>query len=183
MTTKYPLEPIYDRDISKLNHFLKGVIVFDRDGTLVEDAGQHNDPRRLKLRSGVFEGVTLLKRIGFGIAVASNQAGLETKKFTLADLTSFNQNLKMKLKIDDADGIDLIVICPHHESSNCDCRKPRNGLLEAIRLSGLGEPILFIGDTESDRIAADSSRIKFLNVDSSHVLEKIEDWIWTNGIS
>jgi histidinol-phosphate phosphatase family protein len=140
---KYPLEPLHDRDISTLKHFSKGVIVLDRDGTLVEDAGQHNDQRCLKLLPGVIEGVSLLKGMGFGLAIASNQAGLETEKFTLANLTEFNDALKIKLRVDYSDGIDLILICPHRDSTNCGCRKPKCGLLEAIRQSGLGNPILF----------------------------------------
>jgi histidinol-phosphate phosphatase family protein len=183
VSVKYPLEPLWDRDTSTLKHFPRGVVVFDRDGTLVEDAGQHNDPKRLKLRSGAVEGVSLLKGMGFGVAIASNQAGLETQKFTLANLTDFNEFLKMKFIVGDSEGIDLILTCPHQDSTNCGCRKPKNGLLEAIRESGLGEPILFIGDAESDRLAAISSNIEFCNVATSEVLEQIENWIRTNEIS
>jgi len=183
MNIIYPLEPLYDRDVSKLKHFPKGVIVFDRDGTLVEDAGQHNDPDRLSLRPGAVEGVFLLKAMGFGIAIASNQAGLETEKFTLSNLTDFNEALKKNFMDGNSEGIDLILICPHKESTNCDCRKPKNGLLEAIRKSGLGEPILFFGDAETDRLAATASSIEFRNVATSDILEQIENWIWTHELS
>lgn len=183
MSLAYPLEPLYDRDISKLKHFPKGVVVFDRDGTLVEDAGQHNDPTRLKIRPGVVEAISLLKALEFGVAVASNQAGLETGKFTLANLTNFNDALKMKLSVGKSDGIDLILVCPHQESANCGCRKPKNGLLEAIRQSGLGDPKLFIGDAESDRSAAISSSLEFLNVSAKDVFELLENWILTNELS
>jgi histidinol-phosphate phosphatase family protein len=183
MTINYPLEPLYDRDISALKQFSKGVVVFDRDGTLVEDAGQHNDPKQLKLRSGAVEGVFLLKAMGFGVAIASNQAGLETEKFTLANLTDFNETLKRKFMVGNSEGIDLILTCPHQNSTNCNCRKPKNGLLEAIRESGLGEPILFLGDAETDRLAAISSSIEFLNVANSEILEQIENWIRINEFS
>ena len=180
MTVNYPLKPLYDRDISKLKQFPKGVIVFDRDGTLVDDAGQHNDPNRLSLRSGAVEGVFLLKAMGFGVAIASNQAGLETEKFTLANLKDFNEALKEKFMDGNLEGIDLILTCPHQESTNCDCRKPKNGLLEAIRESGLGEPILFLGDAETDRLAAIASSIEFRNVATSEILEQIKNWVRTN---
>lgn len=183
MTVTYPLGPLYDRDISKLKQFTKGVIVFDRDGTLVEDAGQHNDPKRLYLRSGAIKAVFLLKEMGFGVAIASNQAGLETEKFTLANLTEFNNALKAKFMDGSSQGIDLILTCPHKESTNCDCRKPKNGLLEAIRKSGLGEPILFLGDAETDRLAAMASGIKFLNVATNDILEQIKNWILANELS
>jgi histidinol-phosphate phosphatase family protein len=180
MTLKYPLEPIYDRDVSKVRHFPKGVVIFDRDGTLIDDAGQHNDPNRLKLRQGALESISLLKSLGFGIAIASNQAGLETEKFTLANLKNFNEVLKMKLTIDGSDGIDLILICPHQESTNCRCRKPRNGLLQAIKISGIGEPKVFIGDTESDRLAAVSSSLDYIDVAAKDVFLQLEKWILAN---
>ena len=180
MTLKFPLEPLYDRDLSKVRHFPKGVVIFDRDGTLIEDAGQHNNPNRLKLRPGALGGITLLKSLGFGIAIASNQAGLETEKFTHANLTHFNEELKLKLNVDGTDGIDLILTCPHQESTNCGCRKPRNGLLEAIRVSGLGKPKVFIGDTESDRLAAISSSLEFIDVAAKDVFLQLEKWILAN---
>jgi D-glycero-D-manno-heptose 1,7-bisphosphate phosphatase len=183
MFLTFPLEPLYDRDVSTLKYFPKGVIVFDRDGTLVEDAGQHNDPTRLKLRPGVVEAISLLKALEFGVAVASNQSGLETGKFTLTNLTNFNDALKMKLNVGKSEGIDLILVCPHQESANCGCRKPKNGLLEAIRQSGLGDLKLFIGDAESDRLAAISSSLEFVNVNTEDVFEQLENWILANELS
>lgn len=180
MTLKYPFEPLYDRDVSEVSHFPKGVVIFDRDGTLVDDAGQHNDPNRLKLRPGALKSISVLKSLGFGIAIASNQAGLETEKFTLKDLTDFNEYLKLKLTVDGSSGIDLILTCPHQESTNCVCRKPKNGLLEAIRVCGLGEPKVFIGDAESDRLAAISSSLEFIDVAAKDVFLQLEKWILAN---
>ena len=83
---KFPAGPILDPETGNLPHFDKGVIVFDRDGTLVEDAGQHNDPARLVFCAGAVEAIAHVKALGFGVAIASNQAGLETEKFSLAQL-------------------------------------------------------------------------------------------------
>ena len=173
-TVKFPPGPILDPATVYLLHFPKGVVVFDRDGTLVEDAGQHNDPSRLVFREGAIDAIALVRGLGFGVAIASNQAGLETEKFSLDQLMAFNAEMKSQLAV--AGGIDLIAICPHLESSDCECRKPKTGLFEAIEGSGLGSPIVFVGDTESDQMAAQASKIEYLDVAHSNIFEVVQDW-------
>jgi histidinol phosphatase-like enzyme len=112
--------------------------------------------------------------LGFGVAIASNQAGLETDKFSLAQLMAFNAELRSQLAV--SSGIDVIAVCPHHESSQCGCRKPHTGLFEAIANSGLGAPVVFVGDTESDRLAAVASKIHYLDVANSNIFEVVQDW-------
>ena len=177
MTVNHSLEPIYDRNISKLKHFPKGVIVFDRDGTLVEDAGQHNDIALLKFLPGAAEAIKLLSEHGYGIAIASNQSGLESKKFNLSTLLEFNHALRVQLHTLVNADIDLIAVCPHLASSNCCCRKPEIGLLKGIEMSGLGNLRLFVGDTLSDKNAAKNFRLSFLLADGVNLAKKIEEWI------
>ena len=171
---KFPAEPILDYETSKVSHYPKGVVVFDRDGTLIEDAGQHNDLTRLVFREGAIDAIALVKGLGFGVAIASNQAGLETDKFSLAQLMAFNAELRSQVAV--ASGIDVIAVCPHHESSQCGCRKPQTGLFEAIENSGLGALVVFVGDTESDRLAAVASKIHYLDVANSNIFEVVQDW-------
>lgn len=173
---KFPAGPILDPDTGNLPHFEKGVVVFDRDGTLIEDAGQHNDGARLVFRDGAIDAVALVKRLGFGVAIASNQAGLETEKFSLDQLMQFNAQLKAQVRIEGVDGIDLIAVCPHHASSECQCRKPQTGLFEAIGHSGLGAPVLFVGDTKSDRQAAIASKIAYLDVAEGNIFDGVMNW-------
>jgi len=173
---KFPAEPILDYETSKVSHYPKGVVVFDRDGTLIEDAGQHNDVARLVFREGAIDAIALVKGLGFGVAIASNQAGLETDKFSLAQLTAFNAELQSQVGAKLSSEIDVIAVCPHHESSQCGCRKPQTGLFEAIENSGLGAPVVFVGDTESDRLAAVASKIHYLDVAHSNIFEVVQDW-------
>ena len=173
-TMKFPPGPILDPATVDLLNYPKGVVVFDRDGTLVEDAGQHNDLARLVFREGAIDAIALVRGLGFGVAIASNQAGLETEKFSLDQLMAFNAELRSQLAV--AGGIDLIAVCPHHESSQCECRKPKTGLLEAIEGSGVGVPVVFVGDTESDQMAAQASKIEYLDVAHSNIFEVVQDW-------
>ena len=171
---KFPPGPILDPATAELPHFPHGVVVFDRDGTLIQDAGQHNDLSQLTFREGARDAIALVKTMGCGVAIASNQAGLESEKFSLGQLMAFNAEMKSQLAV--AGGIDLIAICPHLESSDCECRKPKTGLFEAIERSGLGSPIVFVGDTQSDQMAAQASKIHYLDVATSNIFEVVQDW-------
>jgi D-glycero-D-manno-heptose 1,7-bisphosphate phosphatase len=177
MTFRFPLEPLFDRDLSNLKSFPVGVIVFDRDGTLVEDAGQHNQKSFLKLLPGVPEALKTLSELGFGIAVASNQAGLESEKFTPQILHDFNVSMRRVLQGQVGIDIDLIVVCPHLALTNCDCRKPKIGLLKAIEDSGLGKIKLFIGDSVSDEAAAKNFGVEFLHTDGGGLLNLTKQWV------
>ena len=180
---KFPPGPILDRKVADLPNYPKGVVAFDRDGTLVEDAGQHNDLDRLVFLPRAIEAVSLLSSSGFGIAIASNQAGLESEKFTLSSLERFNVELKRKVSQVGNAEIDLIVICPHLATSECNCRKPKPGLFNAIEASGLGTIRLFVGNSESDKYAAIHHNVEYIDVNSKDFISNIEEWIKNNGSS
>jgi D-glycero-D-manno-heptose 1,7-bisphosphate phosphatase len=183
MTVNYPLIPHYDRDVSSLQHFPKGVIVFDRDGTLVEDAGQHNDKSFLKFLPGAIDSIKILSNLNYAIAIATNQAGVESGKFKMDKVSEFNESLCAILREEIDAGIDLIAICPHLASTNCQCRKPKTGLLEGIEDSGLGKLKLFVGNSESDRKAAVDFRLEFVHTNGSDLLSRIKDWTGLHALS
>lgn len=176
MPVTFPLRPLFDRNLTSVKNFPNGVVVFDRDGTLVEDAGQHNLKAQLKILPGIPEVLKLVSESGFGIAVASNQAGLESEKFDLQTLLDFNSSMQRVLKQQANVDIDLIVVCPHLASRNCYCRKPRIGLLTAIEESGLGKIRLFIGDSETDAGAAKDFGVDYMQFDSINLVNSIKVW-------
>jgi D-glycero-D-manno-heptose 1,7-bisphosphate phosphatase len=176
MNQSYPAGPLYDRDISELKFFKKGVVVFDRDSTLIEDAGQHNKSETIKFLPGALEAVKFLASCGYGIAIASNQSGLESGKFGISQLMNFNNMLKKMIKDQTQVELDLIVVCPHLESSGCLCRKPKVGLLESIVNSGLGDIKVFIGDSKSDKLAAQNFGVEFLHADGTDLSIHVKNW-------
>lgn len=56
-----------------------------------------------------------------------------------------------------------IRICPHAPSAGCACRKPKPGMLLALS-RWWGEPaerVMYVGDMESDRQAAEAAGVRF----------------------
>tara|TARA_B100000686_G_scaffold343147_1_gene423457 strand:- start:334 stop:1419 length:1086 start_codon:yes stop_codon:yes gene_type:complete len=106
------------------------VIFLDRDGTLnVEPEDyQVDDLTKVALVPGVIPALLALKNEGYQFVMVTNQDGLGTDTFPQLDFDICHQHI---LDILASQGINFeeIFICPHTEEDNCDCRKPRTGLL------------------------------------------------------
>jgi D-glycero-D-manno-heptose 1,7-bisphosphate phosphatase len=134
----------------------KGLVILDRDGVINRDSNAFiKNTEEWQPLPGSIEAIAALAAAGFTLAVASNQSGIARGLFSQAALDAMHQ--KMLALIDAAGGrINKIVICPHSPDDDCDCRKPRPGLLEQLsayfETSLAGVPV--IGDALRDLEAA-----------------------------
>lgn len=140
----------------------RSAVFIDRDGTLTEEVGYVNHPRRLRVLPRSAEAIRRLNGVGIAAVVVTNQAGIARGYFSEEVLTAVNASLVSQLKEEGAH-LDGIYVCPHHPTEGeppyrmvCDCRKPRPGLLlrAASELGlDLGRSTL-VGDKPSDLVAA-----------------------------
>ncbi|MBL4819821.1 MAG: D-glycero-beta-D-manno-heptose 1,7-bisphosphate 7-phosphatase [Gammaproteobacteria bacterium] len=135
------------------------LVILDRDGVINEDSDDYiKSPEEWIPIDGSINAICELGRHDFIVVVATNQSGIGRGLFDEYDLARIHQ--KMCSAIEDAGGfIHGIFFCPHAPHENCNCRKPKTGLLSAIasefNLSLEGIP--FIGDSLKDIEAARSS--------------------------
>jgi len=136
-------------------------VLLDRDGVL-----NKKPPRAEYVRAwgdfewlpGAQEALKLFHDAGFRVIVVSNQAGIARGAMTETDLAAIHD--RMKEEAAQAGGrIDTIYYCPHGWDDNCDCRKPKPGMLfQAQRDHHLDlTRTFFIGDDERDAAAADAA--------------------------
>ena len=106
------------------------VLFIDRDGTLIRepDDQQVDSLDKLALVEGVVPALLKLRDAGYRLVMVSNQDGLGTDAFPQAAFDTC-QRFLLGLLQSQGIGFDDIYICPHLEVDNCDCRKPRTGLL------------------------------------------------------
>ena len=109
-----------------------GVVVFDRDDTLINDCGQHNNQALMHFNDSAIRTLRLIIQMGYGTALATNQSGLATGKFTLETMNAFHQNMQEGLMKFVGKPLDVLAICPHSKEVSCKCRKPETGLFQAI---------------------------------------------------
>jgi histidinol-phosphate phosphatase family protein len=126
-------------------------VLFDRDGTLVEDVPYNGDPAKVRLLPTAREAVALVRAEGLATGVVSNQSGIGRGLLTTADVHRVNQRADALLG-----GLDVWVFCPHTPRDGCDCRKPAPGLVleAAARLGVDPRRCVVIGDIAADVLAA-----------------------------
>lgn len=139
-------------------------IILDRDGVLNRKAPKAQyitswaDWEWLK---GSKEALINLKKAGYQIILVSNQAGIAREFMTHNDLADIHAHMIGELT-EHGGGIDKIYYCPHGWNENCECRKPKPGMLfQAQREYHLDlSKTWFIGDDERDEIAGKAAGMK-----------------------
>jgi len=129
----------------------RGLVLLDRDGTLIRNVPFLHDPAKVEILPGVIEGLVQLQAAGLRLAIVSNQQGIGLGYFTAQDFIAVNQALLRELG---ARGIRIsrIYFCPHSLADQCSCRKPAAGMvIRAMRdfKAAPGQTFL-IGDSDDD---------------------------------
>lgn len=132
------------------------IIILDRDGVINHDSPNYiRSPAEWIAIAGSLEAITKLNHSGFKVVVATNQSGVGRGYFSKDTLDAIHQ--KMQNELAKVGGhLDGIFICPHKPEDNCNCRKPKPGLLEQIQkyFDSQKSEMLFIGDAMRDLEAA-----------------------------
>ncbi|HJP04720.1 MAG: D-glycero-beta-D-manno-heptose-1,7-bisphosphate 7-phosphatase [Chromatiales bacterium] len=131
-------------------------VLLDRDGVINRDSPDFiKTPDEWVALPGSLEAIARLTKAGFLIGIATNQSGVGRGLFSIDTLWDIHQ--KMLAEIYAAGGfVTRIFFCLHTPEDNCDCRKPKPGLLyQAAELFACGfDNMTVIGDSERDLEAA-----------------------------
>ncbi len=106
------------------------VLFIDRDGTLIEEPAdfQVDSVDKVRLVQDVIPSLLELAARGFRFVIVSNQDGLGTASFP-ENQFSVCQAHMLALFSSQGLSFDEVLICPHLPEDQCECRKPRTGLL------------------------------------------------------
>jgi D-glycero-D-manno-heptose 1,7-bisphosphate phosphatase len=132
------------------------LVILDRDGVINHDSDHFiKSPEEWKPIPGSLEAIARLSQAGYRVVVATNQSGVGRGLFDMTMLNAIHD--KMCKAVAHAGGrIDAIFFCPHAADANCECRKPKSGMIEEIaaryKTSMAGVPA--IGDSLRDLVAA-----------------------------
>ncbi|MBS1169220.1 MAG: putative histidinol-phosphate phosphatase [Burkholderiaceae bacterium] len=132
------------------------LIILDRDGVINFDQESFiKSPAEWVPIPGSLEAIARLNQADYRVVVATNQSGIARGLYDLTTLNAIHQKMHAAALAVGAE-IDAIFFCPHGASDDCDCRKPKSGMLEAIarrydiKLKGVPS----IGDSLRDLQAA-----------------------------
>lgn len=107
-----------------------GFVLFDRDGVINRDLpGSVCSVDDFELLPGAADAIAAVNRKGYRVLVITNQACVGRGDVSAAELDAIHR--LMVEQVAAAGGvIDAIYVCPHTHADDCDCRKPRPGLIE-----------------------------------------------------
>ncbi|CAB1367410.1 D-glycero-beta-D-manno-heptose-1,7-bisphosphate 7-phosphatase [Denitratisoma oestradiolicum] len=132
------------------------LVILDRDGVINFDSDQFiKSPDEWVPIPGSPEAIARLNQWGYRVVVATNQSGVGRGLFEMDTLNAIHE--KMIRTVHQAGGrIDAIFFCPHTNVDQCDCRKPRAGMLEEIaaRYNADLTDVPAVGDSLRDLQAA-----------------------------
>jgi imidazoleglycerol-phosphate dehydratase / histidinol-phosphatase len=129
------------------------VVFIDRDGTIIVEPPdeQVDSLEKLELIPGAIQGMRMIQDRGYVMVMVTNQDNLGTKKYP-AGKYKIVQNKLMRLLTGEGIRFEKIFICPHNSKDNCNCRKPKTGLVkEFIRKNAVDLSRSYVfGDRETD---------------------------------
>ena len=183
--------PIAEVNMSKIDLEWNGAIAFlDRDGVLNFGSPNYiNSPEELEIIPGAKQAIKELRKLGFRIAITTNQSAIMRGLWGEETIHSIHKKLQEELGM-----LDVLMTCPHRNRDMCNCRKPRPGMLnqasQIIRgkshdtVNWWGEkpqPIhpldLMVGDRNSDMGAGWAVGARLFKVDENiginQVIERI----------
>jgi histidinol-phosphate phosphatase family protein len=142
-------------------------VLFDRDGTLIENVPYLADPGRVQPVPGAGQALAALRRHGIAVGVISNQSGVARGLITPAQLESVNARIESLLG-----PFDTWQVCIHHPNDACSCRKPAPGMVAAAAdaLGVAARDCVLIGDTGADVDAALTAGARAVLVPTSETL-------------
>jgi len=110
------------------------LVILGRDGILNVYRDDHvKAPEEWLPVPGALEAVARLNHAGWHTVVATNQAGIGRGMIDMASVNAVH--LRMMQRLAAVGGrLDAVFFCPHTPEENCDCRKPKPGLMRQIAL-------------------------------------------------
>lgn len=133
---------------------MKPTLFIDRDGTLIFEPLPDQKVDRLdkiEFEPLVIPALLRLQDVGFRLVMVTNQDGIGSPDFPTE---AFEIPQKFVLDVFESQGIHFneVYVCPHTEEANCECRKPKLGMVLTEISENRFDPACswVIGDRQTD---------------------------------
>ena len=146
---------------------MKKIAFLDRDGTInkeyPDEMWKYIDTP--ELLDNTIQGLKIIKDLGYEFIILTNQYLIADGIITYKQYEDYNKKLINILK---ENGIDLLKIyfCPHNNLDNCNCKKPKTGMID-MALKDFEIDIsnsFYVGDSYSDYKLAKKFNLDFYGI-------------------
>ncbi|QLH07838.1 HAD family hydrolase [Nitrosopumilus ureiphilus] len=153
-------------------------IFLDRDGVLNKNQIDYvKNIDELEIFPNIGECIKQINEQGYLVIVVTNQSAIGRKLTTKKNVEDIHKHIQQFLKKNNAK-IDAFYYCPHLPTDNCDCRKPKSGLLvrAAHDFSIDLKNSWMIGDHDSDIEAGSNIGCKSIKIShEGNLLDIVND--------
>jgi D-glycero-D-manno-heptose 1,7-bisphosphate phosphatase len=149
---------------------MRRAVFLDRDGVLNRAVLRDGKPfpplslSELRLLPGVREACRRLRESGYLLVMVTNQPDISRGLVSEREIESMNRYLRLYFHLDD------VKVCPHDDCDECECRKPKPGLLlEAARQWNVDlAASYFVGDRWRDVEAGQRAGCRAVFIDYNY---------------
>ena len=149
---------------------LRRAVFLDRDGVLNRATVRDGKPyppaslAELEITDEALDACALLRGHGFALICITNQPDIARGTATRSVIDAMNAHVQQTL------GLDCVLVCPHDDDADCQCRKPRPGLLFAAA-QDLGitlDASVMVGDRWRDVEAGHAAGCRTVFIDRNY---------------
>ena len=106
------------------------LIILDRDGVINRDSPAYiKSWEEFEFLPGSLEALKQLHQNGFTTIIITNQSAIGREMITREILEGMHRRMSEAVR-SHGGWIEDIFYCPHRPDEGCDCRKPKNGLID-----------------------------------------------------
>ena len=151
-------------------------LFLDRDGVVnIKLKGRYvRDFSEFEFMRGALLAISKLSNIFSRIIIVTNQQGISKGIMSEADLNTLHT--QMEERIEQSGGkINKIYYCHHLANLDCNCRKPKAGMIQQAIIDFpeiIIEEAYLIGDSDSDIEAGKRMNLSTVKVDNEYNLAK-----------
>lgn len=143
------------------------VAFLDRDGTIVKEYDDNEWINRTEpeFLEGSVDALKQMRKLDYHIIIITNQSLINKGLIKIEEYKKFNKNLIDELNKNGVEILD-IYYCPHTKKENCNCKKPKPGMiLKACKKYNIDMEKSFVaGDSESDKGIAEYFNLNFFGI-------------------
>ena len=137
-------------------------IFLDRDGVINQERKDYvKKLDEFIILDKTSDAINIIKNHDFLVIIITNQSPINRKLLSVETLNKIHEKLQSYLERYDT-SFDGVYFCPHTPSENCECRKPKPGLILQAVIDfqiDLSESYM-IGNSETDIHAAKNAGCK-----------------------